>query len=469
MKLFRKVFLYVSFGLFVLSAGILLVLLWEVQQKSLSAACQYETEEIHLLADAIRENLRDEGVAAASDAVKRAVLVNQFRMAFGRRAILWEEGREVYNATPYVLDKDRLDLLRKNAQVPIGEDYVLKPQAAAGKKLLVFYRQEAGIGVPGYGFAVFQDVSGIYLQTKQLFFKGMGIACVMLVLVGAALYVGIYRAFLPLCALKQAAGQMAGGMYEARVPVTGRDEIADVTRSFNQMAEKVQKHLAALEETGNRQRQLLGSLAHELKTPLTAVIGNAQLLLAVPLAAENRTKALSHILAEGKRLARLSEKMLDLVGLYENEGCGIRKREMEILPLLDRLKNQTAFLLLEKAVCLQISCEPGNLKMEMDDDLMLSLLANLVENAYKASPQGACILLSAKESGIFVQDFGTGIPKDEVCRVTEAFYKVDKSRSEGSSGLGLALCQQIARLHGGILQIESTEGKGTMVSVLWQC
>ena len=98
---------------------------------------------------------------------------------------------------------------------------------------------------------------------------------------------------------------------------------------------------------------------------------------------------------------------------------------------------------------------------------MLSLLTNLVDNASKASKPGGSIMVSADETGFTVEDFGTGIPKQELGHVTEAFYMVDKSRSRniGGAGLGLAICRQIVQVHGGKLIIDSEEGTGTRVSV----
>ena len=105
----------------------------------------------------------------------------------------------------------------------------------------------------------------------------------------------------------------------------------------------------------------------------------------------------------------------------------------------------------------------------MNKDLMISLLTNLVDNAVKASENGSEIIMEAKEDRITVRDSGCGIPEDEISRVTEAFYMVDKARSRkaGGCGLGLALCGKIAELHGAELEITSKEGEGTEVSIIW--
>ena len=105
--------------------------------------------------------------------------------------------------------------------------------------------------------------------------------------------------------------------------------------------------------------------------------------------------------------------------------------------------------------------------MDGDPDLLLSFLTNLIDNACKASPPGSLIRLTGTASGIFVKDEGIGIPQDEISRITEPFYMVNKSRSrkQGGAGLGLSLCLQIARLHGGRLEIRSTPEKGTCIGM----
>ena len=106
----------------------------------------------------------------------------------------------------------------------------------------------------------------------------------------------------------------------------------------------------------------------------------------------------------------------------------------------------------------------------MDADLMESLLVNLLDIAVKASKPGSEIELKAWDNTILVRDHGKGIPEEEISRVTEAFYMVDKSRSKkaGGIGLGLAICQRIAQIHGARLSIESTLGEGTSVYVIFE-
>lgn len=217
-----------------------------------------------------------------------------------------------------------------------------------------------------------------------------------------------------------------------------------------------------------RQRQLLGSLAHELKTPMTAILGYAQTLQRVKLPQEKQEKALSYIESECRRLSGLSAKMLELTGLYQEEGR-LELREISLAGLFDRAQEVARYRLKQKDIRLEreISCPRETLWG--DEDLLMSFLLNLIDNGCKATEPGGRLVLTADRRGIGLRDFGCGIPQEEISRVTEAFYMVDKSRSRkaGGAGLGLALCRQIAELHGARLQIESCPGEGTLVLMCW--
>lgn len=453
----------------VLAMGILMFMLLEMQRQSLVDTRQHKEVEIENSVSSIREKVQREGVGTVEGAAQNAVILREFQTVLGSGGALWKDGKEIRNTSPYEFDIDELKAMSKEAGLQKETILVCGPQTMDEKRLLVFYQERAGLGADGYSLVVYKDVTDIYLRTQELFLRGMGFTICLLLVIGIVLYRGIYRVVRPLHALKQTAAQIADGEFGSRVKISGKDEIGEVTVSFNRMAEKVEGHMEALSQVNEKQKQLLGGLAHELRTPLTALIGNADALMTLRLGEKNREKALRHIHDEVKRLSRLSGKMMELTGLNETGETGLEMSNRSVRKLIDRLKELTSFRLKEKRISLETSCAPADLKKCMDEDLMLSLLMNLVDNAYKASQMDSRILVSANLQGITVQDFGQGIPQEEIGRVTDAFYMVDKSRarSVGGLGLGLALCKQTIELHGGRLQIESEEGKGTKVSVLW--
>lgn len=474
MKLFRKIYVQAAVGMVLLSVWLLGWLLYETQKESLQDVIQYEAAQMDLQMQRFRDAVQTKKMTGENDSrVKESVLAYQFRSIFGSGGALFLDGEEQYNRTPYTYDIKNLRSMQSQADYYFGHS-VSSVQTVHGKRLLLFYSGKSGFMQVGKEceVVVYRDVTEIYARTKQLLEQGAMVTVLTLLLAGIFLYGGLYRSLHPLLELNKATEEIAGGAYHSRVHLRRRgartDEIDELAANFDRMAEKVEEHLQSLRETNEKQRRLLGSLSHEMKTPLTAIIGYSETLMTVKLAEKNKVQALTYIHSEGKRLARLSEKMLELTGLYESAEHTLELQEIELRSFLKKLKDLTDFRCQKAGVRMEISCKPGTTR-RMDPDLMMSLLMNLVDNACKASMAGGVIRVTADDRRISVRDDGKGIPSGEIAHVTEAFYMVDKSRAKaaGSVGLGLALCAQIASMHGAVLQIESEEGKGTQISVVF--
>lgn len=259
--------------------------------------------------------------------------------------------------------------------------------------------------------------------------------------------------------LNATAADIAKGNYDKRVNVRGKNEIATLGTTFNQMAEAVETRTKSLEESERQKTLFMGNLTHELKTPLAAISGYAQTLLTVRLDEEDEAEALGYIDEECKRLERLSKKMLRLLELDTEQKLELY--EIPVRQLFERTERLCRKLLETKGVTLQYE-EHGECFLA-EEDLMTEVLVNLVDNANKASKQGDTIRLIANDHQILVQDTGCGIPEEEQKKILEPFYMIDKSRSRknGGAGLGLALTALILKRHDVTLAIESEEGKGT--------
>lgn len=259
--------------------------------------------------------------------------------------------------------------------------------------------------------------------------------------------------------LNATAADIAKGNYDKRVNVRGKNEIATLGTTFNQMAEAVETRTKSLEESERQKTLFMGNLTHELKTPLAAISGYAQTLLTVRLDEADEAEALGYIDEECKRLERLSKKMLRLLELDTEQKLELH--EIPVRQLFERTGRLCRKLLETKGVTLQYE-EHGECFL-VEEDLMTEVLVNLVDNANKASKQGDTIRLIANDHQILVQDTGCGIPEEEQKKILEPFYMIDKSRSRknGGAGLGLALTALILKRHDVTLAIESEEGKGT--------
>lgn len=313
---------------------------------------------------------------------------------------------------------------------------------------------------------LFRDVTALFtvrqrnLRTSQLAVLG-AIVCSTAVIVGISMVLTA-----PIKKLSRTTRQMAGGQYSRRAKVHSQDELGDLARDFNRMADALEEQISQLEDAARRQREFTASFAHELKTPLTSVIGYADTLRSRALPREQQIRAANYIFSEGKRLESMSFALMDLFSL-EKEAPELRPVHAQ--QIAAAAAESSRYLLRQKKMQLQLDVEEAVFQGE--PNLLLTLLYNLIDNARKASPDGSVIALLGRQNGtgyVFqLRDRGCGIPPEALSRLTEAFYMVDKSRAraEGGAGLGLALCERIAQVHGGHLKFESAVGQGTQVTV----
>lgn len=300
-----------------------------------------------------------------------------------------------------------------------------------------------------------------YVQEKMLKLMTLMIGITFFILFMAVLILRLIlkKELRPLQELNENAKNIAEGFYHQRIVVNRKDEVGQLGENFNKMAEAVEVRTNRLRESEQRKTIFMGDLTHELKTPMTAISGYAQTLLSARISDEDREEALTYIIEQCRRLERLSRKMTNLLELGQN--AELELEEVAIKKLFSSAAMSCEMILKNKKIALQI-VEQGEYFI-VDFDLMTDVLINLLDNAVKASEEGAKIVLRATDRCIEVQDFGRGIPKDEQNKILEPFYMVDKSRSRknGGAGLGLALVSLILEKHNIKMSIVSELGEGS--------
>ena len=310
------------------------------------------------------------------------------------------------------------------------------------------------------------DISGAYAirRTQQRQYAVIYIAVVGVgILFSAVLSYILTRRLHRLAAT---ARKISEGDLSRRSRIRSGDEIGQLSRDFDAMTEKLQGNIQALEVQMERQERFMGAFAHELKTPMTSIIGFSDLLRQGDLDESTRMMAAQYIYSEGRRLERLSFKLLELLLLKKDT---VSMHSVSLVALVEEIQRSLTPGLRGKGIRLICKADPGRVLLE--PDLVKSLLYNLIDNASKALEQEGIIALRAFPipggCQFQVADNGRGMAAEELEKITEAFYRVDKarSRSQGGAGLGLALCKQIVLLHNGTIHFASEPGKGTRVTV----
>ncbi len=323
-----------------------------------------------------------------------------------------------------------------------------------------------------YALLTLQDISSVFaladqqshfVQVMSLVFAG--ITSLLLL----AISLGLLR---PLRRVNLSLRVIAAGKYSKRLPETGSREFRELAFNINRMAASVEEHVESLRTAAEDRKRFIDNLAHEMKTPLTSILGFADLLRVKKEVSEaERREYAGVIVEETHRLQNLSGKLMELITAGSTR---LEISNISVSALFQEI--QTVFLPLLEKQQLSLHCilSSQGLSLQADPELLKSLLYNLLDNARKASSPGQEITLSCKKSPrgetIFtVLDFGVGMPEESIRKVTQPFYMVDKSRSRkaGGVGLGLSLCAEIVRCHRGMLDIRSQLGKGTCVTVIF--
>ena len=305
-----------------------------------------------------------------------------------------------------------------------------------------------------------RDVSDLYALRDDLRMTALWIV------LGAAIVTALLSYALaawftaPVKRLRRAADAMRRGAFEpALLPKPTRDEIGALAQAFLEMhgaVEERERHLAR--EAEGRQR-MLDALAHEMRTPLCALLGNARLLQNPAVDADTRFRLAEEMARDVKRLSDMDAQLLKLTELSHDP---VERVPVDVLPLLRDTARRVGYQAREVTLAVE-----GEAAWMTGSRELLSLMAdNLALNAVRASRPGRTVTLRSLPDGFAVEDTGIGMTAEQIAHAQEPFYKADPARTRraGGVGLGLSLCGRIAALHQGALSIVSVPGQGTTVT-----
>ncbi|MGE7826767.1 ATP-binding protein [Paenibacillus sp. NPDC093718] len=265
----------------------------------------------------------------------------------------------------------------------------------------------------------------------------------------------------PLKSLTAATRKVAKGDYNIALQTKSKDELGVLTEQFQQMAHK-------LSQIEKMRQEFVSNVSHELQTPLASISGFVSILQNDGLDEAEQLRCLDIIRNESMRLSRLSENMLRLATIDSNH--------YPFQPALVRLDRQMRRIVVATepqwaAKRLNIHLELSKTEIYADEDLLSQVWLNIFNNSIKFTQEGGDITIELHsrngEIGVTIRDSGIGIAEEDRTRIFERFFMADKShnREAGGSGLGLAIVKRVVELHGGSVEVDSTLGKGTSVTV----
>ena len=312
-----------------------------------------------------------------------------------------------------------------------------------------------------------KDIQYVYRERINNYKFFIIIDLIMLIILSVGMYIISKKLTNPLVKLSNISKDIAKGKYNIRAEENNKnDEIGVLEHNFNLMIDVIENNIEELKYLNESKQRFIDSLNHEIKTPITSIIGYSELLLKNNVSEEIKIKALKYINSEAKRLETLNSTLLKLTLMREE------KKNLSKVDLKDAVisvRNILIYKMKVKNINLDIKIEDINIWV--DKELFEVLLTNIIDNSIKASDTNSIIeiegyYINDKDEYILkIKDRGIGIPKEDLDKILEPFYMVDKARTRKNNGigLGLSICSEICNMHNISLNIKSELNMGSEV------
>jgi two-component system sensor histidine kinase MprB len=260
----------------------------------------------------------------------------------------------------------------------------------------------------------------------------------------------------PLRALEQGAAQIGAGDLERRIDARGEDELGRLARRFNAMLDRLAASRSALAASLRSQQRLIADASHELRTPVTSLRTNAEVLReATDLTDEERDALLADVVAQAEELGDL---VTDIIELARDGDPGATVEDVRF----DRLVEEAVERAHRHAPGIVFDMRLAPCVVEAAPDRLGRAVNNLLDNAAKHSPPGGVVEVAVVRGELAVRDHGPGVAAPDAPHVFDRFYRGADARDRPGSGLGLAIVRQVAEAHGGSVALEDTDGDGAL-------
>jgi integral membrane sensor signal transduction histidine kinase len=301
-----------------------------------------------------------------------------------------------------------------------------------------------------------EQIDSLIYVTRKI----CGFAILNIVIISAVLVrINLKNIFRPIEQINEATKKVALGEYDIELESKREDEIGELTNNFNKMTH-------GLKSTENLQKEFINNVSHEIKTPVSSIEGFAKFLKDKKLTDEEREEYANIIIEEAKRLENLTGKILKLSKL-NNQEIITNKQEIEVAEQIRKAISLLEPKWSKKDIKINVSLEEKTFLG--DEDLIFQVWVNIIDNAIKFSNEGGSIDIKVYEKdgniNVEIKDRGIGMKEEELEKVYDRFYQIDRSHSKEGSGLGLAIVKRIVELSEGKIEIKSKENKGTTVIV----
>ena len=447
-SIFLKIFLWFWLTMVLVALGFVFV--WSLENDAAPSRQSLTADAVALYASSAAQAYEANGRAAADESLQH------LRQTFEIRAALLGENMQLLAGSFEAIDQQLAAKASATGQTQINmrgnfAQVAATAQAPSGKKYV--FIAELPRRTPG----LFRGSA-----SQQLLRWAIAI-----LISGAVCYPLTLYLIRPVLRIRSAASSIAGGDFSARADpnlAQRRDEMGDLVRDFNQMAERIER----LMET---QQQLLRDISHELRSPLARL--TVALEIARKWAGKEATDALNRIEQESERLNEMIGRLLTLARINSLVDPP-QHSAVSLRPLLEQIAQDANFEASAKNCRVEVS-GAKDCEIQGSPELLHSAVENVIRNAVRHTPPGSTVRArlncDGKHSRISISDDGPGVPAPELEKIFRPFYRLSDAREHrsGGTGIGLAITQQVARLHGGTVNAHNASPHGLVVELNLPC
>ncbi|MDO5727602.1 MAG: MtrAB system histidine kinase MtrB [Bowdeniella nasicola] len=377
----------------------------------------------------------------------------------------------------YVTDRELVELISEEmrAAMASSEDQLWQSVAvpsATGTVPGVVVGQRLNVPLAGnYEFYTVYSLASeqhtVDLVMRVMTTAGFG----LLIVLTAIIWLATWQILRPVRQAAQAAERIAAGVLEERMVVRGRDELATLAQSFNQMAASLQEQITKLEELSRVQRRFVSDVSHELRTPLTTVRMAADVIYDARSQFTPATKRAAELLAT--QLDRFESLLADLLEIsrFDAGAAVLAADDYDVRSVIEQVVEMAAPLASARNVVVGTVGMDAPVTAQIDPRRIERVIRNLVINAIEHSDNSRVVITlraNVDTVAVRVRDWGIGMSATQAAHVFDRFWRADpaRARTVGGSGLGLAIALEDARLHGGDLQVWGRKGRGAAFLLL---
>lgn len=456
MKLWQKLYMVLIIPILIILNVAIYLLFGITYKENISAEKKQAIGDFGMIIDQIYGEIQEPDINDAD--IKN--IIRKYTNYYKQQKIelgLWEGTNK---KKVYYSDKSHFKGQQKN----ITDNKVIKLYIDGHTRLMVFKAQKYKKKIFYFGYEkTLYNLDSMWNNIRVYYALGsLGISVIMAIFMVFVLR----KCIKPVVDLNETVKKMAGGNLETRTDIHGSDELAVLGKNINIMAETIEKNMKQIMDEAERKQWFIDNLAHEMKTPVTGICGFVEYMERAKISDEERMECLEFIGREARRMQNMSYELLDLAVIRHSD---IKKESIDMKKFTDELADWQKKRFAGKEI--EADWKVETYKLYGDEQLLETLLRNIFENAFRATDEfgkiSTYVYTSEKQTVFEVKDNGCGMEAEELEKIKEPFYRVDKSRSrkQGGTGLGVSLCQKIVEKHEGTMEYSSEKGVGTTVTI----